>query len=140
MPLNNYDPYYQGTKSKIVSEENGRKHIGLNPNGYTVTHYRVDGVILRDQKACDYILMNESKSIAYLIELKGRSVEKAAEQLKATAEALGQYLGGYKLQFRIVCSQSRTHNVISASARKIIDAWTKAGQFCRRTNELQENI
>ena len=46
MPLNNYDPYYQGTKSKIVSEENGRKHVGLNPNRYTVTHYRVDGVIV----------------------------------------------------------------------------------------------
>ena len=79
MPINGYTPYYEGCKSLIISEENGRKHIGENPTGYQVTHYRVDGVIFVNETACDYILINEdeSKKIAYLIELKGCRVYKA---------------------------------------------------------------
>ena len=106
MPLNNYPYIYKGCKSKIVSKENGRKHIGLNPQQYLVTHYRVDGVIFQNQRACDFILINETNGIAYLIELKGCRVDEAVQQLQATEETLRNHLKKYKLQYRIVTSTS----------------------------------
>ena len=144
MPLNNYTPESDDNRSKVVSEENGRKHTGLNPKGCCVTHYRVDGVILQNQTACDYILINETDGIAFLIELKGCRVDKAAAQLQATEEALREYLKEYKLQFRIVTSttpsrKSRTTGV-KASYPKIIDVWKSKGQFNMQTNEIEEDI
>lgn len=144
MPLNNYPDIYHGRKSQIVSKEKGRKHTGLNPKGCCVTHYRVDGVILQNQTACDYILINETDGIAFLIELKGCRVDKAAAQLQATEEALREYLKEYKLQFRIVTSttpsrKSRTTGV-KTSYPKIIDVWKSKGQFKMQTNEIEEDI
>ena len=144
MPLNNYPDIHHGRKSQIVSKEKGRKHTGLNPKGCCVTHYRVDGVILQNQTACDYILINETERIAFLIELKGCRVDKAVAQLQATEEALREYLRIYKLQFRIVTStspsrKSRTTGV-KTSYPKIIDLWTNKKQFKMQTNEIKEDI
>ena len=140
MPLNNYEPISDDTRALVVSAENGRRHVGRNIGGCRITHYRVDGVILTNQKACDYIVINENKKTAYLIELKGCRIDKAAEQLKATEETLSEYLRGYKLQFRIVCSKSRTTNVPLNSQRKIIDKWKKEKRFRMSTNEINEVI
>ena len=140
MPLNDYEPLSDDARPIIVSAENGRRHVGCNVCGCRVTHYRIDGVILRQHKACDYILINEKKKTAYLIELKGCRIDKAAEQLKATEETLREYLKKYKLCFRIVCSTSRTTNVPLSSYRKIVAELEKKGNFRKKTNELEEDI
>lgn len=144
MPLNSYPAIYCGDKSQIVSKEKGRKHIGLNPKGCRVTHYRVDGIILENQTACDFILINETDKLAFLIELKGCRVDKAAEQLKATEATLHKYLKDYKLLFRIVTTtspskQSRTTG-IKTSHTKIIAIWDKNKQLKIQTNEIKEDI
>ncbi|MBQ7219871.1 MAG: hypothetical protein IJS28_02710 [Synergistaceae bacterium] len=140
MPLNDYAPLSDDDRPLIVSAEKGRRHIGCNVGRDRVTHYRVDGVILCGERACDYIVINEKKKTAYLIELKGCRIDKAAEQLKATAEILGQYLRGYELRFRIVASKSRTSNTPLNSARRIIDKWEASGRFRMSTNEMKEDI
>ena len=140
MPLNDYTSIYKGEKALIVSQEKGRRHVGINSDLCTVTHYRIDGVIFTNETACDYILLNEDKGTAYLIELKGRKTDKAAEQLKATEEKLRQYLKNYKLHFRIVSSKSSTHNINSAAFRKIQAELCKRGDLKLQSNELEENI
>ena len=144
MPINGYRPDYKGNKSKIISEEKGRKHIAENPNRCMVTHYRVDGVILVNEKACDYILINEDSKTAYLIELKGCRVDKAAEQLRATAEKFKKELRGYMLQFRIVTSESPSRGSrttrLKKSSLKIIKVWENNRQFRIQTTQLTDNI
>ena len=145
MPLNDFPYISNDNRREIVSEENRRKHVGLNPdNKCRVIHYRVDEVILQNQKACDFILINETDGIAFLIELKGCRVDNAVDQLKTTEETLHEYLKNYKLQYRIVTStspsqKSRTTSV-KTSYSKIISLWEKKGQFKMSTTQLIEKI
>ena len=145
MPLNDYIYISDDYRKEVVSKENKQKHVGLNPNRRCrLIHYRVDGVILKNQKACDFILINETDGIAFLIELKGCRVDNAVDQLKTTEETLHEYLKNYKLQFRIVTStspskKSRTTRV-KTSYSKIISLWEKKGQFKMSTTQLIEKI
>ncbi len=140
MPLNNYTPESDDNRSKVVSEENGRRHTGVNTGKCRVIQYKVDGKILIQQKACDYIVMNEDKNTAYLIELKGNKTNEAAEQLLATYQSLKHYLRGYKIHFRIISSKAKTHNINSAAFRKNKGELMKLGDFDMQNNKLSEDI
>ena len=140
MPIDGYAPDYDGRKDKIVSKQNGRRHIGLNPAECRVTHYRSDGKIKTQKKICDFILINEDKCTAYIIELKGERIDIAAEQLRDTEELLREKLKRYKLMYRVVVSGYDVHHVRHASTRKILDPLQKKTVLKIQVNELKENI
>ena len=143
MPLGNHPYEYKGTDSIIVSRDRGssRKHVGENNGGRTIMRYRVDGVIIRQQTACDFIVTNEETSTAYLIELKGNKVADAAVQLMATADNLKRVLGNYEtLNFRIVASKCKTHQVEDTSVRKLRKRYKKAGQVIIGERMITEEI
>lgn len=111
--LNDFTPIKQGTQPSFVSEENHRKHIGSNPNGLHCRQYHVDGTILTaaDGKKCDYLLVNDDGKDAYFIELKGKKITDAVEQLEAAIETLKGSLDGYHLFRRIIANKPSTHDI-----------------------------
>ena len=144
MPINNYQSLCEKNAEVIVSHDKKmgpQRHRGINRKGaYVVTHYRVDGVIIREGERCDFILMNESRKIAYLIELKGRKISKAVEQLKATTNILRPALAGYSLQYRIVARKCRTHDLESAETKRILKPWKEKNQVRYKTGLIEEEI
>ena len=64
-----------------------------------VTHYRVDGVIIKNEKACDFLLINEDTKTAYLIELKGGEVSDAVTQLNNTVRVMKNELKNYPKKY-----------------------------------------
>ena len=86
MPLNGYKSLCQEQQAIIVSSEQGRQHRAINSDRCFVTHYQIDGAVIRTGLRCDYLLINEDKSDAYLIELKGTDIVHAVDQLEATAQ------------------------------------------------------
>lgn len=88
-----------------------------------MTHYKIDGVVIKSGSKCDYLLMNEEVRIAYLIELKGSDLVKAAEQLEATENMLRRELAAYKLQYRIVANKCKTQEIHSSAYRKYQVRW-----------------
>ncbi|MCM1553759.1 MAG: hypothetical protein NC092_13870 [Butyrivibrio sp.] len=90
------------------------------------------------QQRCDYLLMNEAARIAYLIELKGSDLVKAAKQLEATEKTLMQPLSGYSLQYRIVANKCRTQEIRSSEYRKYQLRWNK--RLMLRTGYIEEDI
>lgn len=128
MPLTGFNSLCESRQKIIVSKDGGsqRKHTAENINRAEVTHYRIDGVVLTEGKKCDFLLLNETTSAAYLIELKGRDLTDAASQLESTEAALKNQLKNYILYFRIVSSKSRTHEIESAKFKKFRAA--KAGK------------
>ena len=103
----------------IVSSENKKKHIAHNVNGDAVYQYRVDGDLITDtiQSRCDFLLENESKKYAYLIELKGSNLDHAVEQIENTITFYSKELNGYTVLPRIVC-RSNTHKMRSSKVQK----------------------
>lgn len=108
----------------VVSKDrfSARKHIAHNKHCVHVTHYRIDGEVITEGMRCDFLLMNENTHTAYLIELKGSDITQATRQLESTQFLLKEHLTGYYLQFRIIASKSRTHQIQSTAYRKFAEA------------------
>ena len=72
LPLHGFDSVCEERQKILVSKDSGhpQRHIANNVNLNYVTHYRIDGVVIKDGNRCDYLLMNEDTRFAYLIELK----------------------------------------------------------------------
>lgn len=106
MPLNGFISLCGKNAKQIVSRDKGNPqyHKANNVSNSEVTHYQIDGKVIKTGDRCDYLLMNETSKTAYLIELKGSDLVKAASQLEATENALRSQLVEYQLQYRIVVS------------------------------------
>ena len=106
--------------SKYVSEENNRKHIAVNMDKDDIYHIKIDGVVIAKRitgtKRVDYLLLDETKKTAYLIELKGCHVEEAFKQLEVSHNHLKPLLPGYDIKWRLVhrsrASDVKTNSVI----------------------------
>ena len=103
-----------------------------------MTYYKIDGVIITTGPRCDFVLINESDKIAYLIELKGSKLSDAAHQLEATENTLKNALNPYALRYRIVSSRSKTQQIESADFKKYRERWKN--RLVYKTNEIEENI
>ena len=122
----------------IVSTENNRTHKGIN-KGSCVYHYKIDGDVISKEDSrlrCDYILENESRREAYIIELKGTDVEHAAEQIESTLEIFKSKLKGYVIKPRIVY-RSNTHGINSVKIQKFRK---KYPENILKTNLIEETI
>lgn len=109
MPLNGFTSLCSKNAKQIVSRDKGNPqyHKANNVSNSEVTHYQIDGKVIKTGDRCDYLLMNETSKTAYLIELKGSDLVKAASQLEATENALRSQLVEYQLQYRIVANKCK---------------------------------
>lgn len=82
--------------------------------------------------------MNEEKRTAYLIELKGSDLVKAAGQLESTEKALRQELSGYSLQYRIVANKCKTQEIYSSAYSRYQIRWK--GRLVQKTGFIEEQI
>ncbi|PZU92616.1 MAG: hypothetical protein DCE90_17765 [Pseudanabaena sp.] len=86
--------YRECTKCSDVAEENKRKYILQNPSRKKVCKVRIDGCVItsQSQRKCDYLMIvcedeasNQAESVdLYFVELKGRDLMSAVEQLTET--------------------------------------------------------
>ena len=73
----------------IVCKEKGRKMVFINSARKQVEKIRVDGCVLRQVLACDFLVIEYSGS-EHFIELKGKNVAHALKQLEATIPLLSK--------------------------------------------------
>lgn len=140
MPLTGFGSLCDEHAAQIVSKDkkNPQYHRGINTERAYVTHYQIDGVVIQTGSRCDYLLINESAKRAYLIELKGSDLVKAAEQLAATENALQREFSGYSVFYRIVANKCKTQEINSSSFRKYQIRWK--GKLMQKTGYIEENI
>ncbi len=140
MPLRGFESLCSENAAQIVSRDkkNPQYHRGINIDKAYVTHYKIDGVVLKTGSRCDYLLINEKKRTAYLIELKGSDLVKAAEQLENTERALQKELSDYELRYRIVANKCKTQEIQSSAYRKYQIRWK--GRLRQGTGFMEENI
>lgn len=138
MPLKNHSSLCSKNAAQIISKDKGNPqyHKGLNSKNAYVTHYKIDGNVIKSGSRCDYLLINEDTLTAYLIELKGSDLVKAAQQLEATESALARELSGYSIQYRIVANKCKTQEIYSSAYRKYQLRWNK--QLIQKTGCIEE--
>ncbi len=140
MPLIGFNSLCNDHAPIIVSQDdrNPQKHVANNVKKSYVTHYKIDGVVIQDGNRCDFLLLNEDTKIAYLIELKGSDLSKAAEQLEATEKKLSQELNAYSKRYRIISNKCKTTEINHSSYLKYKKKW--GGKLVQRTSVFSENI
>ena len=107
--LEDFPSRCQERQSVIVSkdERNPQKHIARNSDAARVRHYKIDGDVCpkgEQPRKCDFLLLNDDKKHAYLIELKGSIADwkDAKEQTESTKMLLRSSLKGYTCFYRFV--------------------------------------
>lgn len=140
MPLKGFQSLCSKNAIQVISRDQGHPqyHKGINNARAYVTHYKIDGVIIENGSRCDYLLINEEKRRAYLIELKGSDLVKAVQQLETTERTLKQELSAYNLQYRIVANKCKTQEIRSSAYRKYQLRWK--GKLVQKTGFIEENI
>ena len=131
MPLNGFTSLCSKNAKQIVSRDKG------NPQ-YHKANNQIDGKVIKTGDRCDYLLMNETSKTAYLIELKGSDLVKAASQLEATENALRSQLVEYQLQYRIVANKCKTQEIHSSAYRKYQIRWKS--RLLQKTGYIEEKI
>jgi hypothetical protein len=79
---------FEDKRMRIVCEEKRTKITFYNTTGETVAKIRIDGCVIPDDtvQKCDYLLLCTRIKTAVFIELKGKEVMTAIEQLSATLD------------------------------------------------------
>ena len=137
MPLNGYSSLCEERQRIIVSryKRTRREHRAVNPDSCHVSQYKIDGNVVSDSSIrCDYLVMNEDRRNAYLIELKGSDIEHALDQLEVTAERLQKQLQGYCIRYRLVCSRvgGRRQYAVSNTGNSAKNIMAQTSLFARK--------
>lgn len=111
--INSYTPFRSGKYLEFRSSENRCTHIGMNKNACDVRQFRVDGDVYSKTDTasrCDYLLLNDSKTNAYFIELKGSDIKKAIQQIESTIVDILPSIRNYTVYPRIIY-HSGSHSI-----------------------------
>lgn len=130
------------SRQKIIvsrDEKSSCQHRANNKEENLVRHYRIDGCVVtsKNVKKCDFLLLNDEKKNAYLIELKGTNIMRAIEQLESTERMLENDLQRYQIYYRIVY-RSNTHAIRTLDYTKFCKR--KVGRVKAGTEKLEEVI
>ena len=135
-------PYWSDNKKKIsLSDQPSSKYEALNPDQKIFSLYRIDSDnILTGQRKCDYLLVRCIDKHCFFIELKGRHLLDAIEQVLQTIEALKQKLVGHVLHVRIILTATTSPDLSHAKYRRL-DKIVKAtgGKIIQKTKLLTES-
>jgi hypothetical protein len=102
--------------SRIKVQERGRSAVFLNLSRAIVLLTRIDGCVVKNQTAADWVV-TWTASRELIVELKGRNVEHACDQIWHTAQLVHRNCPGSKLAGLIVCSQFPRFNTAIQKAK-----------------------
>jgi hypothetical protein len=108
---------------RIVAEENKRKYILQNPSKKKVCKIRIDGCVISSQtkRKCDYLIIVCELEYMYFIELKGKDLISAVEQLTETVKHFQSECNEVKGKIfaRVVLSKVPMPKSIEADSRVV---------------------
>lgn len=138
--INRYTLYRSGKHPIFTSTENRSTHIAENRDKNDVRQFKIDGEVfpaMTEPQRCDYLLLNDTKRAAYFIELKGKQVSKAINQIEATIDEIKGSIPQYSIQRRIVTSRG-THGVQHQSITRWKQKYGSSAKF--QTSPMRDII
>jgi hypothetical protein len=128
--------------SIINAEERKSKYSLINPQRREVCKVRVDNcVIATDSKQCDYLFLSCETFIAYFIELKGKNLSHAIDQLDQSIDHLLNNIGEFTINARVVLSKTQTPDIRTIKYKKFKAKIGKLkGTFIHKNRLLVETL
>lgn len=131
-------------RAVVVFSENGRDYRGRNPHRKVISRYRIDGGAICDDtkkrcdSACEIPATGPARPSLYLIELKGKDLIHACEQLLDTMQHLAADLSGKTIHGRIVLSRVPAPDLRSTNYMRCDQALRKRGGTLKQQAKILE--
>lgn len=100
---------WEVTDKLLVVKENKCKCVFSNPNQHLLTKIKVDGCQITDGIRCDYLILDHCHN-EYFVELKGKDLPHAVEQLEASIQQLSAPNHTIKKKAIIVSSRNPSND------------------------------
>ncbi len=130
---------YNDQRKICVAEENGKKYQLHNKSGITIKKVKVDKCLVQkvNEKRCDFLIEGKEHKRVFFIELKGRDLIKAVNQIHSSIMYLKKEFDNYKIDARIVGSKDVPDIKITADYRKLAkEILPTKGTIERGTNNI----
>lgn len=102
---------------KLLSvEENKRKCVFQNPDRCMLTRIHVDGCQITEGPRCDYLILDHRQN-EYFVELKGKDLPHAVQQLEASIRQLSSSGKNIKRTALIVASRHPSNDTTIQKAK-----------------------
>lgn len=134
---------YTDNRSTISVEENKRKYLAHNKAKSEVCLIRVDDCLIKEGVKCDFLLLNCDQKKSYFIELKGKDILHAIEQIDRTISLLYEKIDSYSysVNARIVLTKVYPPDLRSNEYKKLERKLKKMkGNLVKHEITLEENI
>lgn len=118
-----------------------REYRAINNNLDIVRKYQVDGLLVTDQteKKCDFMVINDTKSAVYLIELKGSDLSRAIEQLLNSKKLLSNIITEHNRTLYRIVYRANTHAIRGSDYARFKNT-VGAANVSATTDRLEECI
>lgn len=124
-------------KDKIIVLEDGKGKSKMqvnNPHKREITKNRVDDCLIKEGKRCDFLIIDHNKNEHY-IEMKGKEVKYACEQIEETIKKLSKNIKtGVKFSYVVSTACPLTTSQIQIMKVKFKNKYNSAlyvkNKFC----------
>ncbi len=132
---------YTDRRTSISVEEKKKIYSAQNKNQNTVCLIRIDDCLIKKGKKCDYLLLNCDSKVSYFIELKGKDILDAVEQIDTSINLLINKISEYAVNARIVLTRVFPPDLKSNKYKRLEKKLKKYnGTVLKHENILKEDI
>ncbi len=125
----------------VLSDASGgsSEYRAKNPRRRRVTVFCVDGCCIKNREACDFLMLADDNE-AWLIELKGRDVAKAIQQIHATLDQFEHALRPRTIHARVVPTRVPAPRIIASDEMKLRKRLGGKDRYKCQARVLEETI
>jgi len=128
-------------RTRISVEEKKKIYSARNKNQNEVCLIRIDDCLIEEGNKCDYLLLNCDSKVSYFIELKGKDMLHAVEQIDRSIDLLINKISEYAVNARIVLKKVYPPDLKSNKYKKLEKKLKKyKGTLLKHENILEEDI
>jgi hypothetical protein len=132
---------FSDKRTIIAAEEQKKKFIGYNKERKLFSKFRVDNCLIKKGRKCDFLILDCEEQKAYFIELKGKDLLSAVEQIDHSIDRLISYLADHRINARIVLSKVSSPDLRSTKYIKLERRIKKLkGNLLKKVKILEENL
>ncbi len=127
----------------INASENRSKYSLNNPHQKEVCKIKVDNCLEKESssKQCDYLFLSCNTLRAFFIELKGKDLTHAIQQLDQSIDNLSPSIEEFAINARVVLSKTQTPDLRTTKYKKFVTKVKRlGGTFVHKNKILTETL
>jgi len=124
----------------LTAQENKSKYVLKNPNRIEVCKIQVDDCVINsnDESKCDFLFLACETDKAFFVELKGRDLTHAIDQIDHSIDVLISQLENFAINARVVLSKAQTPDLRTSKYVKFKSKIKRLGGTFEHKNKVME--